>query len=74
MGKYRYGFKLWGVNILLPVLIVLFNLTQINNLLKIYFHVCEKYKAQRHSNSRQQQGIITDEALITIYLFCVAYE
>lgn len=53
---------------------------QINNLLKIYFHVCDKYKAQlywevqRHSNNHQQSGIITDEELITIYLFCVAYE
>jgi Transposase DDE domain len=53
---------------------------QINNLIKIYFHVCDKYKEQlyweveRHSNNNKQNGIITDEELITIYLFCVAYE
>lgn len=53
---------------------------QINNLIKLYFHVCDKYKeqvyfeVQRHSNNHQQIGIITDEELITIYLFCVAYE
>ena len=53
---------------------------QINNLVKIYFYVCDKYKAQlycevqRHSNNRNQQNIITDEELITIYFFCVAYE
>lgn len=53
---------------------------QINNLIKIYFHVCDKYKSQlywevqRHSNNHKQQDIISDEELITIYLFCVAYE
>lgn len=53
---------------------------QINNLIKLYFHVCDKYKeqlyfeVQRHSNNHKQIGIITDEELITIYLFCVAYE
>lgn len=53
---------------------------QINNLVKVYFHVCDKYKAQlywevqRHTNNHQQHRIITDEELITIYLFCVAYE
>jgi hypothetical protein len=52
----------------------------INNLIKIYFHVCSKYKeqlcwqVQRFSNNNQPSGIITDEELITIYLFCVAYE
>jgi hypothetical protein len=52
----------------------------INNLIKLYFHVCDKYKeqvyleVQRQSNNHQQKGIITDEELITIYLFCVAYE
>ena len=53
---------------------------QINNLIKLYFHVCDKYKEQlywevkRHSNNNRQDNIITDEELITIYLFCVAYE
>ena len=53
---------------------------QINNLIKLYFHVCDKYKEQlywevkRHSNNAKQETIITDEELITIYLFCVAYE
>ena len=53
---------------------------QINNLIKLYFHVCDKYKEQlcwevkRNSNNNKQEGIITDEELITIYLFCVAYE
>lgn len=53
---------------------------QINNLIKLYFHICDKYKeqicfeVQRHSNNHKQTGIITDEELITIYLFCVAYE
>ncbi|MDI9365556.1 MAG: transposase [Flavobacterium sp.] len=53
---------------------------QINNLIKLYFHVCDKYKeelcfeVQRHSNNHKQEGIITDEELLTIYLFCVAYE
>ena len=53
---------------------------QINNLIKIYFHVCNKFteklcwEVQRFSNNNQPQGIITDEELITIYLFCVAYE
>lgn len=53
---------------------------QTNNLIKLYFHVCDKYKeqirweVQRFSNNNKQQGIITDEELITIYLFCVVYE
>lgn len=53
---------------------------QIINLIKLYYHVCDKYKeqlcweVQRHSNNSKQRGIITDEELITIYLFCVAYE
>jgi len=53
---------------------------QINNLIKLYFHVCNKYteqvcfEVQRHSNNHKQEGIITDEELITIYLFCVGYE
>ena len=53
---------------------------QKTNLIKIYLHVCNKYKEQlywsveRHSNNKKQEGIITDEELITIYLFCVAYE
>ena len=52
----------------------------INNLIRIYFHVCDKYKeqlcwqVQRFSHNRQPSGIITDEELIAIYLFCVAYE
>lgn len=50
-----------------------------NNLIKIYFHVCDKYReqicwdVQRFSNNRQPEGMITDEELITIYLFCVVY-
>lgn len=53
---------------------------QINNLIKLYYHVCDKYneqlrwEVQRHSNNHSQRGIITDEELLTIYLFCVAYE
>jgi hypothetical protein len=53
---------------------------QINNLIKLYFHVCNKYKdqiqweVQKFSNNHKQEGIITDEELITIYLFCVGYE
>lgn len=52
----------------------------IDNLIKIYFHVCDKYKeqlcweVQRFSNNSQPTEMITDEELITIYLFCVAYE
>jgi hypothetical protein len=52
----------------------------INNLIKIYYHVCDKYtkqirwEVQRFSNNRQPIGIITDEELLTIYLYCVAYE
>jgi hypothetical protein len=50
-----------------------------NNLIKVYFHVCDKYKeqicwdVQRFSNNRNPPEAITDEELITIYLFCVAY-
>lgn len=52
----------------------------INNLIKLYFHVCHKYKeqiyweVQRFSNNHQPLDAITDEELITIYLFCVAFE
>lgn len=52
----------------------------INNLIKLYFHVCHKYKeqicweVQRFSNNQQPQNAITDEELITIYLFCVGWE
>lgn len=52
----------------------------INNLISIYFHVCDKYKeqlcweVQRFSNNNEPSDMITDEELITIYLFCVAYE
>ncbi len=52
----------------------------INNLIRIYYHVCHKYKEQicwqiqRFSNDNQYQESITDEERITIYLFCVAYE
>ena len=31
-------------------------------------------EVKRHSNNDKQEEIITDEELITIYLFCVAYE
>jgi hypothetical protein len=53
---------------------------QKDNLIKLYDHVCNKYKeqlrweVQRFSNNSSQSGIITDEELITIYLFCVMYE
>ncbi len=52
----------------------------VNNLIRIYFHVCCKYKeqlcweVQRFSNNNHLTEVITDEELITIYLFCVAYE
>lgn len=52
----------------------------IDHLIKIYFHVSDKYKeqlcweVQRFSNNRHPPEKITDEELITIYLFCVAYE
>jgi hypothetical protein len=52
----------------------------INDLIKLYFHVCHKYKeqicweVQRFSNNGEPQDCITDEELITIYLFCVAWE
>lgn len=54
-------------------------LQQIDNLIKLYLHVCDKYKkeigfeVQRFSNNGLQ-GAISDEELITIYLFCVSYE
>lgn len=54
-------------------------LQQIDNLIKLYLHVCDKYKKeigfelQRFSNNGLQ-GAISDEELITIYLFCVSYE
>lgn len=53
---------------------------QTNNLIKLYYHVCDKYReqicweVQRFSNNQQSQGMITDEELITIYLFCIGYE
>lgn len=52
----------------------------VNELIKLYFHVCNKYKeklwcdVQRFSNNTRPSGIISDEELITIYLFCVVYE
>lgn len=52
----------------------------INYLIKIYLNACNKYKeqirweVQRFSNNSRPAGMITDEELITIYLFCVAYE
>lgn len=52
----------------------------INNLIKRYCHVCRKYKEQirweiqRFSNNEEPRCSITDEELITIYLFCVAYK
>lgn len=48
-------------------------------LIKLYYYVCEEYNdylrwnVQRFS-SNQQNGQISDEEIITIYLFCVAYE
>lgn len=50
-----------------------------DNLIKLYFHVSDKYKeqicweVQRFSNNRHPCEAISDEELITIYLFCVAY-
>lgn len=50
-----------------------------DKLIKLYFHVSDKYKeqicweVQRFSNNRYPCGAISDEELITIYLFCVAY-
>ena len=52
---------------------------QIKKLIQIYFYVCDKYskeiylKVQRHSNNADQ-GMISDEELLTIYVFCVACE
>ena len=48
-------------------------------LIKLYFYVCEEYddylrwNVQRFSPNGQE-GQISDEEIITIYLFCVAYE
>ena len=48
-------------------------------LIKLYYYVCEEYNdylrwhVQRFS-SNAHQGQISDEEIITIYLFCVAYE
>jgi hypothetical protein len=48
-------------------------------LIKLYYYVCEEYNGylrwnvQRFS-SNQHEGQISDEEIITIYLFCVAYE
>lgn len=53
---------------------------QTNNLIKLYCHVCDKYKeqicweVQRFSNNHHPEAMITDEELITIYLFCTGYE
>ena len=47
--------------------------------IKLYYYVCGEYNdylrwnVQRFS-SNQQNGQISDEGIITIYLFCVAYE
>ena len=52
---------------------------QTKNLIKLYFHVCDKYnkeicwEVKRYSRNNEK-GEITDEELITIYLFCVAHE
>ena len=49
-------------------------------LIKIYDYICIRYKVQlrwevqRFGNNQYQRGTITDEELITIYLFCVAFE
>jgi len=48
-------------------------------LIKLYYYVCQEYNdylrwnVQRFS-SNQHKGQISDEEIITIYLFCVAYE
>jgi hypothetical protein len=48
-------------------------------LIQVYYHVCDKYnellrwEVQRFSQNNLK-GEITDEEIITIYLFCVAYE
>lgn len=48
-------------------------------LISMYYHVCDKYKqvlchhVQRFSTN-QLQGQITDQEIITIYIFCTAYE
>lgn len=48
-------------------------------LISIYYHVCDKYNevlcqhVQRFSTN-QLQGQISDEEIMTIYLFCTAYE
>lgn len=48
-------------------------------LIHLYYHVCDKYnellrwEVQRFSPNKLK-GEITDEEIITIYLFCVAYE
>lgn len=52
---------------------------QTYKLISIYYHVCDKYSkvlydhVQRFSTN-QLQGQITDEEILTIYLFCTAYE
>jgi hypothetical protein len=48
-------------------------------LIKLYFYVCEEYNAYLRWNVQRfspngQEGQISDEEIITIYLFCVAYE
>jgi len=51
----------------------------IDHLIRIYFHVFDKYKeqlcweVQRFSNNSHPSDMITDEELITSYVFCVAY-
>ncbi|MDZ7897041.1 MAG: hypothetical protein U5N85_03285 [Arcicella sp.] len=48
-------------------------------LIKLYFYVCEEYNEYLRWNVQRfspngQLGQISDEEIITIYLFCVAYE
>jgi Transposase DDE domain len=48
-------------------------------LIKLYFYVCEEYNEYLRWNVQRfspngQSGQISDEEIITIYLFCVAYE
>ena len=48
-------------------------------LIKLYFYVCEEYNDYLRWNVQRfspngQEGQISDEEIITIYLFCVAYE
>lgn len=48
-------------------------------LIKLYYYVCEEYNDYLRWNVQRfspngQEGQISDEEIITIYLFCVAYE